>query len=148
MFVKMGSEGKPESVPLSSSRAQTTYYWEITPEALYWGPRFFYERYHKPIVVTENGMPNTDWIHTDGKVHDPQRIDYTSRYLQQLKKASMDGVLVRGYFHWSLIDNFEWAEGYRQRFGLIYVDYPTQKRVPKDSADWYKQVIATNGENL
>ncbi|MCU0494912.1 MAG: family 1 glycosylhydrolase, partial [Chloroflexaceae bacterium] len=84
----------------------------------------------------------------DGAVHDPQRIDYTQRYLRELRRAIADGVDVRGYFHWSLMDNFEWAEGYRQRFGLIYVDYPTQRRIPKDSARWYAEVIRTNGTNL
>lgn len=148
VFVKMGAVGKPETVPLSQSRAQTLFYWQIASEALYWGPRFFYERYNKPIVVTENGISNMDWVHGDGKVHDPQRIDYTSRYLQQLKKACADGIPVQGYFHWSVMDNFEWAEGYRQRFGLVYVEYSTQKRILKDSAGWYKMVIKENGENL
>lgn len=147
-FIKRGAEGKPETVSLPNTRAQTLFYWPVTPEALYWGPRFFYERYHKPIVVTENGISNMDWIHTDGRVHDSQRIDFTSRYLLQLKKAAADGVPLKGYFHWSIMDNFEWAEGYRQRFGLVYVDYPTQKRVLKDSAGWYKEIIATNGECL
>ena len=147
-YVRAGRDGVPELVPMPNTRPQTHYYWSITPEALYWGPRFFYEQYKKPIVVTENGMSNTDWIHQDGKVHDPQRIDYTQRYLTQLKKACADGVEVKGYFHWSIMDNFEWAAGYRQRFGMVYVDYPTQKRVPKDSAYWYKDVIETNGKNL
>jgi beta-glucosidase len=147
-FVKMGADEKPESIPFSSTRAQTAYDWEITPEALYWGPRFFYERYHQPIVVTENGMSNLDWIHADGKVHDPQRIDFTSHYLQHLKKAAGEGVPIQGYFHWSVMDNFEWAAGFKQRFGLVFVDYPTQKRILKDSAYWYQKVISTNGATL
>ena len=147
-FVKAGAHGNPEKVWLPNTRPQTLFYWGITPEALYWGPRFFHERYKAPIVVTENGLSNTDWIHQDGKVHDPQRIDFTRRYLQQLKKACTDGIPVKGYFHWSIMDNFEWAEGYRQRFGMVYVDYPTQKRVLKDSAVWYNGVIASNGESL
>jgi beta-glucosidase len=147
-FVKMGSNGTPEIIPYSSTNARTAYEWEITPEALYWGPRFFYERYHQPIVVTENGMSNLDWVHTDGKVHDPQRIDFTSRYLQQLKKAAEEGVPIQGYFHWSVMDNFEWAAGFQQRFGLVFVDYPSQKRVLKDSAYWYQSVISTNGDLL
>jgi beta-glucosidase len=88
-------------------------------------------------------MANVDWISLDGKVHDPQRIDYTERYLSALQRAADEGVPVKGYFYWSIMDNFEWAEGYKQRFGLIYVDYPTQRRVMKDSALWYKAVIAS-----
>ncbi|MDZ7290597.1 MAG: GH1 family beta-glucosidase [candidate division KSB1 bacterium] len=119
--------------------------WEVTPEALYWGPRFLYERYKLPIVVTENGMANCDWVHLDGKVHDPQRIDFLTRYLRAYKRAIADGVVARGYFVWSIMDNFEWVHGYKQRFGLIYVDYSTQKRILKDSAYWYKDVILSHG---
>ena len=93
-------------------------------------------------------MANTDFMFSDGHVHDPQRIEFLTRYLKCLKNACSDGVDVRGYFHWSLMDNFEWAYGYQKRFGLIYVDYGTQKRTMKDSALWYKNVIETNGENL
>ncbi len=147
-FMRAGKEGVPEWVPLPGSHPRTLFNWEVTPEALYWAPRFFHERYKKPIVVTENGMSNIDWVHADGKVHDPQRIDFTRRYLQQLARAAADGIPVQGYFHWSLTDNFEWAEGFRQRFGLIYVEYETQQRTPKDSAAWYSQVIASNGSEL
>ena len=96
-------------------------------------------------MITENSVSNMDWIHQDGKVHDPQRIDFMQQYIYQVNQAISDGVDVRGYFAWSLMDNFEWTFGYRQRFGLIYVDYPSQKRVLKDSANWYKRVIEKNG---
>ena len=118
--------------------------WPITPECLYWGPRFLYERYHKPIYITENGISCNDVISLDGKVHDPGRIDFEKRYLTQLQKAIADGADIRGYFYWSLMDNFEWTEGYSQRFGLVYVDYETGERIPKDSAGWYHDVIARN----
>jgi len=118
------------------------------PQCLYWGPKFLYERYGKPIFITENGMSGIDWVSLDGAVHDPQRIDFTARHLQQLRRASEDGVDVRGYFHWSIMDNFEWAEGYKERFGLIFVDYPTGRRILKDSALWYAEVIRTNGKSL
>jgi len=120
----------------------------VTPEALRWGPRLFYERYHLPIYITENGLANPDWVSLDGNVHDPQRIDFTCRYLQQLEKAIDEGAEVRGYFHWSLMDNFEWAEGYKHRFGLVYVDFDTLRRIPKDSAAWYRDVIASGGLSL
>ena len=132
----------------SVGHEETAMGWPVTPEALYWGPKFYYDRYKKPIYITENGMANTDFMFSDGHVHDPQRIEFLSRYLKCLKNACSDGVDVRGYFHWSLMDNFEWAYGYQKRFGLIYVDYGTQKRTMKDSALWYKNVIETNGENL
>ncbi len=93
-------------------------------------------------------MANADRISLDGKVHDPQRIDYLNRYLIELKRAINDGVDVRGYFLWSLLDNFEWAEGYRSRFGIVYVDYSNQKRIMKDSAYWYNSVIKENGANI
>jgi beta-glucosidase len=146
--VKAGADGNPEVVPFPVGYPYTGFPWPVTPEALYWGPRFFSERYHLPVYITENGLANPDWIAQDGAVHDPQRIDFTSRYLQQFAHAAQDGVDARGYFHWSILDNFEWAEGYRLRFGLIYVDYPTQKRVLKDSALWYRDTIACNGSNL
>lgn len=91
--------------------------WPITPEALYWIPRFHYERYHLPILITENGMANLDFVMSDGQVHDPQRIDYMRRYIKEVKRAIDDGIPVIGYQYWSLMDNFEWAEGYDKRFG-------------------------------
>jgi beta-glucosidase len=118
----------------------------VVPKSLYWGPKFFFERYKKPILITENGMPNLDWISLDGKVHDPQRIDFLHRYLLELWQAAKEGVKINGYFQWSLMDNFEWAVGYKRRFGIVHVDYVSQARTLKDSAYWYKDVITTNGK--
>jgi len=146
--VAAGRGGKAEPVPQPVGYPQTANDWPVMPECLYWGPRFFHERYKLPIYVTENGLSSMDWIARDGAVHDPGRIDYLARHLAQLKRAAADGVPVRGYFQWSILDNFEWAEGYKERFGLVYVDYPTQRRIPKDSARWYRDVIATNGRDL
>ena len=146
--VKMGADGKPEVVKRYDGFPKTALGWPVTPESLYWGPYFLYERYKKPIYITENGLSCHDVISSDGKVHDPNRIAFVESYLKQLKKASADGVDIRGYFHWSLMDNFEWHSGYADRFGMIYVDYPTQKRIIKDSGYWYKNIIAQNGENL
>lgn len=122
--------------------------WPITDDALYWSVKFLNERYNLPIIITENGMPCHDWVHLDGKVHDPNRQDYIHRYLKGLKKAVDEGVDVMGYLYWSVMDNFEWSSGYDRRFGLIYVDYRTEERTVKDSAMWYKTVIESNGENL
>ncbi len=144
---RAGAQG-PEMVPFPDGHPKTAINWPITPEALYWGPKFLHERYGLPIVITENGMSAHDAISLDGYVHDPNRIDYIHRYLLCLRRAIEDGVDVRGYFYWSLMDNFEWGFGYQERFGLVYVDYPTQRRIPKDSALWYRTVMEQNGENL
>lgn len=126
----------------------TSFGWPVTPQAIYWCAKFFHEHYNVPIIITENGMANNDWVNLDGRVHDPQRIDFLRRYLLEIERAIADGVDIRGYFAWSILDNFEWAEGYSKRFGLVYVDYETQKRILKDSALWYKQIIETNGAKL
>lgn len=139
--VKMGEDGNPVSVPRYVGFPRTATNWPITPECLYWGPKFLYERYHKPIYITENGIACNDVISLDGAIHDSARIDFEERYLSQLHRAIGDGVDVRGYFYWSLMDNFEWSEGYTQRFGLVYVDYRTGERILKDSAKWYQRFI-------
>ena len=119
---------------------KTSMDWNVTPEVLYWSCRFLYERYGKPIMITENGMSSFDWVSLDGKVHDPNRIDFLHRYLRSIKDAVSEGIPVLGYQYWSIMDNFEWINGYDKRFGLVYVDYRTQKRTIKDSACWYRDV--------
>lgn len=138
----------PEQVGFPQGCPQNALRWNIIPEALYWGPKFLYERYKLPIVVTENGLTNLDWVDLDGRVRDPQRIDYTRRYLREFRRAGAEGVDIRGYFHWSLMDNFEWQHGYKERFGLIHIDYATGKRTLKDSAHWYRGVIESHGAAL
>lgn len=146
--VYMGEEGKPCEVKRNEDFLRTAMDWPITPECLYWGPRLLQERYKKPIYITENGLSCRDIVSADGRVHDPGRIEFLSRYLGELKRACADGVDVRGYFQWSLLDNFEWCRGYGERFGLIYVDYQSQKRIWKDSGYWYRKLIAENGRSL
>jgi beta-glucosidase len=97
-----------------------------------------------PLYVTENGAAFEDEV-SGGRVHDPERIGYLRAHLSAAHRALADGVDLRGYFAWSLLDNFEWAFGYGRRFGLIRVDYRTQERTPKDSAFWYRDVIAAGG---
>jgi beta-glucosidase len=143
--VRAGADGTPETVPLRPGHPHTLILWKVTPSALYWGPRFLHERYKVPMIVTENGLSTPDWISLDGKVHDPQRIDFMERYLSELRRVHHDGIPVTGYFTWSIMDNFEWAEGFKHRFGIIYVDYETGKRTLKDSAEWYREVIRTQG---
>ena len=146
--VRMGEEGRPQEIPKPIGRGLTMTDWSITESAMYWGPKFFYERYKKPMIITENGMANVDWVALDGRVHDPQRIDFLQRHLRALRKAREEGVDVRGYFVWSIMDNFEWVLGFSKRFGVIYVDYNTQQRILKDSAYWYRDIIASNGDTL
>ncbi len=122
--------------------------WAVTPEVMYWLPKFFYERYRLPIMITENGISCADTVMLDGKVHDPARIDYMYRYLRELKRAVEDGIPIIGYQMWSVMDNFEWSDSYDPRFGLIYVDYRTQERTLKDSAYAYAELIRTNGKNV
>ncbi len=127
---------------------KTAFGWSIVPDCLYWGPKFLYERYHLPFMISENGMSCHDVVSLDGKVHDPQRQDYMHRYLRAFKRAAEDGVDAYGYLAWTLMDNFEWTKGFDERFGLIYVDFQTQQRIIKDSFYWFKDVMETNGENL
>jgi beta-glucosidase len=145
--LQLNDAGEPEVVNLVGC-GRTTMDWNVTPECLLWGPKFFYERYGLPVVVTENGLASCDWVHADGEVADPGRIDYVRLHLQNLRQAANNGVDVAGYFYWSIMDNFEWAHGYQQRFGLVHVDFDTQKRTPKQSAYWYRDVINSSGDIL
>jgi beta-glucosidase len=138
----------PDAYSYVKGMPRTNMGWPVVPESLYWVPRFYYERYKLPIHITENGLANQDWVSLDGKVHDPQRIDFMKRYLLEMNRAIADGIDIRAYMHWSILDNFEWAEGYDKRFGLIYVDFQTLKRTPKDSAYWYSNIVKTNGDAL
>ena len=122
--------------------------WAVTPPALYWSAKFWHRRYGLPVFITENGIGLSDWVAVDGKVHDAQRIDFLTRYLSGLRQAADEGVEVMGYTHWSFTDNFEWASGYRQHYGLVHVDFRTLARTVKDSGYWYKELIETNGEML
>ena len=113
-----------------------------------YGVYFLWRRYGLPCYITENGLSCNDVISLDGQVHDPNRIDFLHRYLRCLKASLARGTDLRGYFHWSLTDNFEWHSGYGERFGLVFVDFPTGKRVFKDSARWYRAVAGNNGAEL
>jgi beta-glucosidase len=116
--------------------------WEIHPQGLHELLTGLNREYKlPPIYITENGMANADQL-VDGAVNDAPRIDYVRRHLEAIAAARADGVDVRGYFCWSLMDNYEWDSGYAKRFGLVYVDYPTQRRILKASAHWYRDTIA------
>jgi beta-glucosidase len=117
----------------------------VGPEALYWSTKLVNDLWKvKEIFVTENGTSSTDVIASDGHVYDTDRVMYLRNYMTQLRRAIGDGVPVKGYFLWSLLDNYEWADGYEKRFGIVYVDFQTQKRTPKLSAEFYKNVVREN----
>jgi len=143
-----GADGSPEYVRRYDGFPRTALKWPITPEVMDWGLRFLYQRYGIVCSISENGLSCNDRIYLDGKVHDADRIDFLHRYLRSMKRAAENGVELEGYFHWALTDNFEWHSGYGERFGLVFVDYPTQDRLPKDSFYWYQRVISTNGRDL
>jgi beta-glucosidase len=114
--------------------------WEVAPEGIYHIIRQFADYPVKEIIVTENGAAFPDRL-MNGRIHDQQRISFYKSYLQNILKAKNEGVNVTGYFAWTFIDNFEWAEGLRPRFGLVYNDFETQKRTVKDSGYWFRDFL-------
>lgn len=146
--VETGEDGSAVERPFPPGYPRTAFGWPVTPEALYWAVRFTHEQYPVPIMISENGMANLDWPDAQGRVRDPQRIEFTRRYLLELARAGREGVPLLGYMHWSLMDNFEWAKGFDMRFGLVHVDFETRQRTIKDSGHWYARVIQTNGASI
>ena len=138
-------EGGYKLLEFCSGYPRTAMGWPVTPQSLYWIPKFLYERYRCPIIITENGMACHDAVSLDDRVHDPNRIDYLKRYLMELERVTNEGVDICGYFYWSFMDNFEWTNGYDKRFGLVYIDYEGQERIPKDSFYVYQKLIRRNG---
>jgi len=117
----------------------------VGPETIYWASRLAAKVWNiETIYISENGTSSEDKLHADGQVYDLDRIMYLRNYLGQLQRATSEGVPVRGYFLWSLMDNFEWIFGYGQRFGLYHVDFQTQRRTPKLSVAFYRDVVARN----
>ena len=125
--------------------------WPITPNGL----KNLLVRWHKEygsalpdLYITENGVAYDEGVSADGKCHDQRRIDYLQQHLHAVADAIAEGSPVKGYYQWSLMDNFEWALGYDKRFGIVHVDFDTQKRTIKDSGYWYKETIRTNGSEI
>lgn len=145
-YVRAGRRGATEPVPLPVSFPRADSPWlNLIPEALYWGPRWVHEIYGtKAIYITENGAGYNDEPPVNGEVLDIHRRNYVRACLKELHRATGERVPVKGYFLWSIMDNFEWQDGYSCRFGICYTDYATQKRTPKLSALWYQQVMAEN----
>ncbi|XHR30991.1 MAG: GH1 family beta-glucosidase [Chthoniobacteraceae bacterium] len=145
-FVREGAHCRPEKVPFPPSYPKTDSDWfDITPEALYWGPRMVHELYGvQSVYITENGCGYADEPVVNGHCYDLHRRDLLRNYLKELHRAISEGVPVKGYFLWSFMDNFEWGMGTAIRFGLCHVDYQTLQRTPKLSARWYSSVIQRN----
>jgi beta-glucosidase len=133
-------EKPPASYPHMASPWLT-----IGPECIYWAVRNVSELWKPPaLYITENGCSSDDVINADGRIDDTDRVMYLRNHLTHLHRAAVEGYPIKGYFLWSLMDNFEWADGYSKRFGIHYVDFKTLKRTPKQSAEWYRAVIAQN----
>jgi beta-glucosidase len=129
----------------STGRPQTFMGWEIEPQGLYDTLRRFQRDYGNiPVYITENGAAYDDQVEPDGSINDEDRKEYVKAHLEACWRAIQDGMNVKGYYLWSFLDNFEWRSGYTKRFGIVRVDYDTQKRTPKKSAFWYKEVIKNN----
>lgn len=144
--VTRGSDGQPLVLTYPERYPTADSPWlKWNPRCLYWGPRFAAEVYGaRRIIITENGAGYDESHPRDGAVWDLHRIELMRGCLRELRRGIGDGHRVDGYFAWSLLDNFEWADGYARRFGLVHTDFETQVRTPKASASWYQQVMRTN----
>lgn len=145
-YVRAAKGKRYEELPLPADFPRSSCPWlNIMPQTLYWGTRLPAEVYGvKAIYITESGCGYDVETLVNGEVHDLHRRDLVRNYLHELHRAIGDGVPVKGYFLWSFMDNYEWQDGYARRFGIVHVDFKTQKRTPKTSAKWYAKVIAEN----
>lgn len=144
----MASDEPPgyREIPINASHPKMLSSWHVfDPEVLYWAPHHVHSMWGaRSIYITENGCAGSDVVAPDGHVYDSDRVMFLRAYLAQLQRAIADGVPVDGYFLWSAQDNFEWMDGYGNRFGLIYVDFETQQRIPKLSAEWFRATARQN----
>ena len=133
-------------IPFNKSHPRMLSLWHLLgPEVMYWAPRQIQSLWKtKEIYITENGCAASDELSTEGIVDDSDRFMFLRNHLAHLHRATAEGVPVKGYFHWSLMDNFEWSDGFANRFGLVYVDFKTQKRTPKLGAAYFREAIARN----
>jgi beta-glucosidase len=135
-----------EAAPFSVSHPKMFSDWHrLAPESQYWSPRLLHEIW-KPteIYITENGCAAADEVAQDGNVYDYDRVMYLRNGMMWQQRATAEGVPLKGNFYWSTMDNFEWINGYGDRFGLVHVDFKTQKRTPKLSAQWYREAARRN----
>ena len=141
-YVKAKENWPLDFITIDTGRAKTDANWQVTPEGIYDTISYVYQKYNPTeIIIRENGAACNDWVSSDGHVKDTNRTEYLSLYLKEIYRAIEEGIPVTGYYVWCFCDNFEWAWGLSRRFGLVYVDYQTQKRIPKDSLYWYRDLI-------
>jgi len=133
-------------IPFAAGHPKMSSSWHtLGPEAMYWAPKLVQSLWSpKRIFITENGCATADVVAEDGKVYDTDRVMFLRSYLTELQRATADGVPVKGYFQWSTMDNLEWTQGFSNRYGLVHVDFATQKRTPKLSADWFREAARHN----
>jgi beta-glucosidase len=133
-------------VPHQDGHPQLNMPWaKIGPEITYWLPRLIAEEWNPPaIYITENGCACNDKLDSEGRIEDTARVFYLREHFRSAARATAEGIPLKGYFVWSLLDNFEWAHGYSKRFGLLYTTYSTMERIPKRSAEFYREVIKQN----
>lgn len=147
-FYAVASDQAPgwHATPFAKSHPKMFNRWLVlAPETIYWAPKFVQSLWGaNEILITENGCASEDTLADDGNVYDTDRIMFLRNYLTQLQRATAGGVPVKGYFAWSLMDNFEWMSGYSQRFGMVHVDFKTQKRTPKMSAAFFREASRRN----
>lgn len=145
-YIRARADGKPEELPLPPHYPRADSPWlQLVPQCMYWATKLVQELYGvKTIYVTENGCGYNEEPFVNGEILDLHRRDYLRAHLREMHRAISDGVPVKGYFLWSLMDNYEWEDGYARRFGIVQVDFPTQKRTPKLSARYYSTTIAEN----
>ncbi len=145
-FVRARRSGGPEALSMPARYPRTDLPWlNVAPQSIYWAPRHLQQLYGiKSFFITENGAGYEEQPDARGEILDLHRREYLRNYLLAVQRATVEGVPVGGYFAWSFLDNFEWAYGYAQRFGLVYTDYATQRRTPKLSAHWYAAVAREN----
>jgi beta-glucosidase len=146
VFVRAAADGRPEVVPIPKNYPKADSPWlHLAPQAIYWGLRLAHESSDvKGIYVTENGCGYDDEPVVGGEVLDLHRREFLRNYLRELERAIADGVPAKGYFVWSFMDNYEWEDGYTRRFGIVHVDFKTQKRTPKLSARYFSDVMRLN----
>ena len=144
----LASEKEPgwREVPFAKGHAKTPIAnFPIGPEALYWAPKHVQSLWNaKEIFITENGCASEDVLAEDNQIYDTDRVMFMRAFMTQLQRATADGVPVKGYFYWSAMDNLEWTAGSGNRYGIVYVDFKTQKRIPKLSAQWFREAARPN----